>query len=380
MKKMKSCFVIMPIGSGDVHEIHLNRYDNIIRPAVEGFILNGEQAFDVKRADFISRTGSINKKVIQNIYKADVVIADLTDLNPNVFYELGVRHSLRNGTILIALEGTKIPFDVQDLNVIFYKDRVGGEKKVIPEIQEFLNELLCNERVEDSPVFSILPELTSSPAYDLIDSRARVSQLESVVGELQEKLKVAEAVNLSLRDSFNTYEQTIATVLAKLDPQEQAKAAQEVDIAAKNKTRAKIKKVDISDEIDEDPSFAFVVMPFKEEMKPVFDNIRFTVTKLGLDVMRADTIQASGRIMDQIWRSIGRAGIIIADITDSNPNVMFEVGIAMSLGKKMIMISQKKGAIPFDVAAFRIIFYENTLIGMDLLREQLENALKNIIM
>lgn len=90
---MKLCFVIMPIGSGDAYEVYLNRYTNIIRPAIEGYQKDGSRVFDAVRADFISKTGSINKTVIQHIYNADLVIADLTDLNPNVFYELGVRHA-----------------------------------------------------------------------------------------------------------------------------------------------------------------------------------------------------------------------------------------------------------------------------------------------
>src|SRR5205814_1591575 len=77
---MKLCFVIMPIGSGDAYEVYLNRYANIIKPAIEGHLSEGTRVFDAIRADFITKTGSINKTVIQHIYNADLVIADLTDL------------------------------------------------------------------------------------------------------------------------------------------------------------------------------------------------------------------------------------------------------------------------------------------------------------
>src|SRR5207253_566564 len=75
---MRLCFVIMPIGSGDTYEVYLNRYTNIIKPAVEGYEQGGSRIFDAVRADFITKTGSINKSVIQHIYNADLVIADLT--------------------------------------------------------------------------------------------------------------------------------------------------------------------------------------------------------------------------------------------------------------------------------------------------------------
>ena len=65
---MKLCFVIMPIGSGDAHDVHLNRYTNIIKPAVEDYKDGGVQVFDALRADFITRTGSINRSVLQHIY------------------------------------------------------------------------------------------------------------------------------------------------------------------------------------------------------------------------------------------------------------------------------------------------------------------------
>ena len=54
---MKLCFVIMPIGSGDAYEVYLNRYTNIIKPAVEGYEQGGTRIFDAVRADFIYEDG-----------------------------------------------------------------------------------------------------------------------------------------------------------------------------------------------------------------------------------------------------------------------------------------------------------------------------------
>jgi hypothetical protein len=375
---MKLCFVIMPIGSGEAYETHLNRYKSIIRAAVEGFRVNGEQAFDVIRADFISKTGSINKKVIEHIYKADAVVADLTELNPNVFYELGVRHSLRNGTILVALEGTKIPFDVQDLSVVFYKDRVGGEKETIPVIQKLLGALFESERVDDSPVFGILPELRERPTRDLAEAQAAVAKLETEAAELRGKLDVAEATNLSLRDSFSTFERTMGAVLSKLDPQERAAATKEVEKAAKSKSKGGVRTVELPGEIEEDPSLAFVLMPFKQELTPVYDVIRHTATELGFKIMRADEMAAPGLIMDQITDAIVRAGVVVADITHKNPNVMLEVGIAMSLGKTIIMLARKDEPIPFDLASWRVIFYDDSLAGVESLRKVLAETLAAI--
>ncbi len=156
---MRECFVIMPIGSSEAYEVYLNRYDQVIKPAVEGVRLNGEQAFRCVGADFVTKTGSITKDVLERLYRSDAVVADLTDLNPNVFYELGVRHALRSGTILIGLKGTKVPFDVGDLRIVPYEDRIGGEKEAIPQIQDMLTSLLAEARQQDSPVLHAVPDL-----------------------------------------------------------------------------------------------------------------------------------------------------------------------------------------------------------------------------
>ena len=373
---MKLCFVIMPIGSGEAHSVHLNRYDKIIRAAVRGFRFNGEKIFNVKRADEFNITGSINKTIIQYIYRADVVIADLTELNANVFYELGVRHSLRKRTILLALEGTKIPFDVQDLNVIFYQDLIGGEKKAITMIKKLLGELLENGQVDDSPVFSFLPELQDLIDYDLKESRAREAKLEAEVNELRRKLEVAEATSLSSRDSSSNYERVITDFLAKLDPQKQAEAAREVEKVAKGKLKAKIRTVNLPSEIEENPSIVLVLMPFSKDMKDIYDAIRLTAKSLNLTTMRGDEISVPGRIVDQIFDPIQRSGMIIADTTQNNQNVMVEIGIAKYLGKKIIFIAEKGSQIPFDLRSFKFILYENTFKGMISLHESLKQALK----
>src|SRR3989441_535270 len=202
---MKLCFVIMPIGSGDAYDVHLNRYASIIKPAVEGYQRGGSRVYDAVRADFITKTGSINKSVIQHIYSADLVIADLTDLNPNVFYELGVRHALRNGTILVALEGTKLPFDVGDLRAVFYKDRVGAEKDAVPEIQRLIHALAEAESPDDSPVFAVLPALREPQTRELARLSAENETLRTKLTELEDALPKPDLKQLAEQMEKTTY-------------------------------------------------------------------------------------------------------------------------------------------------------------------------------
>lgn len=370
------CFVIMPIGSGDAYKTHLNRYKNLIAPAIERIKHDGERVFDAVRADFISSTGSITRSVLQHLYTADVVVADLTELNPNVFYELGVRHALRKGTILIALDGTKLPFDVGDLRVVFYQDRVGGEKDAIPRIQALLESRLVENPDEDSPIFLAVPELDDAQLRDSSELQARVKSLADETSDLRSKLAIAEEVNLRLRESFGIFERTIKETMERFAPDEQAAAAAAIQDALREHEERPKRTVSTTSDVRENPDHVFVLMPFNDAMNSVYDVIRSVGEKLDLRVFRADEMAAPGLITEQILDAIRNSAIIIADITGNNPNVLYEVGIAHSLGKATVMLTQDVSTIPFDVASLRVITYENTMPGTAELTHQLEKSLR----
>jgi hypothetical protein len=104
----KTCFVIAPIGepSSETPERSNTVFDFIVKPAVQaaGYA-------DPVRADLLPEPGIITNQVIQRLLKDDLVIADLTDSNPNVFYELAVRHTIRKPIVQIIRRDERIPFD-----------------------------------------------------------------------------------------------------------------------------------------------------------------------------------------------------------------------------------------------------------------------------
>ncbi|PVE98269.1 hypothetical protein DC434_02065 [Microbacterium sp. TPD7012] len=104
----KTCFVVSPIGSADsVERKHADLVlSSLIEPALEGLGL------DVVRADRISKPGLITGQVIEHIAQAALVIADLSFSNPNVYYELALRHAARKPVVQIIRTGDKLPFDV----------------------------------------------------------------------------------------------------------------------------------------------------------------------------------------------------------------------------------------------------------------------------
>jgi hypothetical protein len=107
--KKPLCFVIGPIGKdGSAERKHS---DLLLNAVIKQVLQTDEFNYAVKRADEDADPGMIGDRVVSDIINADLVVADLTDLNPNAFYELGIRHSTENPTIHVAKTGTQLPFD-----------------------------------------------------------------------------------------------------------------------------------------------------------------------------------------------------------------------------------------------------------------------------
>ncbi len=124
----------------------------------------------------------------------------------------------------------------------------------------------------------------------------------------------------------------------------------------------------------------FVLMPFKYEFRPVYENhITKVANSLNLNVMRADNIFSVQSIISDIWAAICSSKIIVADCTDKNPNVYYEIGLAHSVGKKVILITQNESDVPFDLKHLRYIKYDLTKNGMEIFKENLKKVISNTL-
>jgi hypothetical protein len=94
--------------------------------------------FDVVRIDEKAGPGVIFQDIQREIEQAEVVIAEITPANPNVFYELGYAHALGKPTILLAQRGSQLPFDIRSFRVVFYNDTIGGKAEVERNLQNHL--------------------------------------------------------------------------------------------------------------------------------------------------------------------------------------------------------------------------------------------------
>jgi len=121
----------------------------------------------------------------------------------------------------------------------------------------------------------------------------------------------------------------------------------------------------------------FVLMPFDPAMKPLYeDHIRNAASKLKLRAARADDFFTSKSIMMDIWSAISGSRILIADCTGRNPNVFYEIGLAHTIGKPVILLTSDADDVPFDLRHFRFIKYEFTPRGMEKFEDDLLSTLK----
>jgi hypothetical protein len=115
-----SCFVIGPIGRDDSEA--RKRSDQLLRHIIEPIIM-GLGYERPLRADRIGESGRITRQIIQHIVEDDLVVADLTDSNPNVYYELALRHAIKKPFVQILAGQDSLPFDVADQRTIMVDHR-----------------------------------------------------------------------------------------------------------------------------------------------------------------------------------------------------------------------------------------------------------------
>lgn len=113
---MKTCFVVCPIGNedSDTRKRSDSLYRHIISPVCQ------ECSFSPIRIDRENTTGSLTDEIINHISNDDLVIADITDLNPNAFYEIGYRAALKKPAIHLMSKDTNIPFDISSIRTFPY--------------------------------------------------------------------------------------------------------------------------------------------------------------------------------------------------------------------------------------------------------------------
>lgn len=132
----KRCFIITPIGEkGSPLRKRIDDVIEVIKTVLE------EKQYEAIVPHEISGPGMITNDIVKNIFESELVIANLTELNSNVLYELAARHCTCKPVITICESGTRLPFDVNNYRTIFYENDFGGSKELSLALKSFIDSI-----------------------------------------------------------------------------------------------------------------------------------------------------------------------------------------------------------------------------------------------
>lgn len=189
-------------------------YTHILKKAIEEYKVKGKKYFErVER--FSNKVGSIISGIVNNLNTADLVIADLTGLNHNVMYELGVRHSLRKGTIIISQELSNLPSDLRDYMTVGYNYSKETLKQGVnyeifkTELHKTITEVLTTNKY-DSPVLSYLKQKQLFRDEEEIEklkvNAIVIDAIHNECYEIQDMINALEEKNFEGFDTILTYQ------------------------------------------------------------------------------------------------------------------------------------------------------------------------------
>ena len=211
----KICFVISPIGEDDSET--RKRSDQVLKHIITGAV--EQLGYEVIRADKISEPGIITHQILQHIVDAPLVIADLTERNPNVFYELALRHAIRKPLVQLIKKGELIPFDVAATRIIqFDLHNLDSVEAAKLEIIAQVKSLEAGKNDTDNPIsvsldLKVLKESGNPEERSLADIVEAISDLRLAVTSADKGFPTSK-----LYKEFSMMMEELSSKINRLDP------------------------------------------------------------------------------------------------------------------------------------------------------------------
>ncbi len=181
-KPKRSCFIITPIGEeGSV----IRRSTDGLIDAVLAPVLNS-LGISYVASHKMPEPGQITNQVINHLLEDDVVIANLSGFNPNVMYELAVRHSCAKPAILlIESGGARMPFDISNQRAIFFTNDFQGQLDLTASLKASIEFVLQNKEASDNPVFQVARDSIISKIEETDPNKLVIEQLQEIRRQIQ---------------------------------------------------------------------------------------------------------------------------------------------------------------------------------------------------
>ena len=191
-KSRDKCFIITPIG--DETDPIRRHIEGIISASITPAI--GDK-YEIVVAHKISEPGSITKQVISEIYDSKLVIANLTNRNPNVMYELALRHAIGKPAIMIAEKGTLLPSDIIMQRTIFYQNDAKGVLELRDELKKAESEI--NYEQKGGPIYDVLGDISHDTTV-LNKAQQNDSEIREPLEYIMHRLnRIEDAITTSRR-------------------------------------------------------------------------------------------------------------------------------------------------------------------------------------
>lgn len=241
----KKCFIITPIGDeGTSVRRHIDGIiDAVLKPVVED-----EFKYELEVSHRIDEPGNISNQVILSIYKSELVIANLTSNNPNVMYEVALRHCFGTPAIMIAENGTKIPADIVGERTIFYTNDAAG----VLELKDKLRGMIRKIQLDNSgtanmqgPVYDALRgELETKQIIQELPSKEKAEEFSLII-DMLDQLKKEIRSNKVLENNIDIYGEQVIKIHINLPTKDLSSIKMELEQGIQEYLKMKIRGCDV---------------------------------------------------------------------------------------------------------------------------------------